>query len=100
MSKKRLLEDYPLVCPFCDEFAYLKPRMKKRVLPDKIYTLRQCSMGHELWSVETIPENQAAIVDELREFAPEIKEWMRNVRESKRIEGTGIGYTQSDENKG
>ena len=100
MSKKRLLEDYPLVCPFCDELAYMKPRKKKRLLPDKIYTLRECPMGHELWSVESIPENQAAVVDELREFDTEIKEWIKYVRESKRTEGTGIGHTQSDEDKG
>lgn len=75
--------ELPLVCPFCDELAYTSHRMRRKCLPDKIYTLRRCSIGHEFWSVETVPENQAEIVDEIKEFAPEIREWMKNVRESK-----------------
>ncbi len=75
-------KEIPLVCPFCDELAYVKQFARRKALPDRIYTLRECVMGHQFWSVETVPENQAEIVNEIREFAPEIKEWMRDVRES------------------
>ena len=82
---KRMMEEYPLVCPFCDEMAYAKPRARKRLLPDKIYSLKQCPMGHEFWAIEYVPENQAQVVDEIRQFSTEMKEWRNDVKQSKLV---------------
>lgn len=69
-----------LVCPFCDELAYIKPYSNKIMLPHKIYTLRQCKMGHEFYSVEEVPENQAAIVDEIREIRKDARDWAKQLK--------------------
>lgn len=87
-----MFEAYPLVCPFCDELAYPSKKMKRRILPDRIYTPRECIMGHEFISVETVPENQAELVQEMREFKKEELGWKRHViSESKRVKE---GYKQ------
>ena len=65
-DKTRLCRKLPLNCPFCDEEAYAEDKVKRIVKPDRIYTLRKCIMGHEFYSVEIIPEDQSAIVDEIR----------------------------------
>lgn len=83
-----------LVCPFCDELAYIKPYSNKIMLPYKIYTLRRCTMGHEFYSVEEVPENQAAIVDEIREFRKDAREWKKYIRKSKLVEN---GYNSTVE---
>ncbi len=66
MDKTLLCRKLPLNCPFCDEIAYPEPGVRRRVTPHKIYTLRQCIMGHEFYSVEEVPENQAEVVLEMR----------------------------------
>lgn len=79
-SKRSMIEDYPMVCPFCDELAYLDPSEKAKVWPHKIIRKRKCIMGHELYSVEEISEDQSAIVDEIREFEKDMREWKSYVR--------------------
>ena len=63
-----------LVCPFCDESAQIIPGTKKIVSPGKVYTKRRCIMGHEVWSVEEIPENQAKVVNEIQKIREYRKE--------------------------
>jgi hypothetical protein len=63
---EKLIKKLPINCPFCDEIAYQKPRVHRVVTENAIYTLRQCIMGHEFYSVETVPENQKEIVNEVR----------------------------------
>lgn len=83
----KIVKAYPLACPFCDELAFPSVKMKRRILPDRIYMPRECIMGHEFYSVEMIPEDQSAIVDEMREFNNEEKEWKKFVNgELKRLE--------------
>ena len=77
---KKWQEEYPLVCPFCDELAYMKPRARKIVLPHKVYTLRVCVMGHEFYSVEEVPENQSEIAEEIRGIKADANEWKRNLK--------------------
>ena len=79
-AKRSLVESYPIVCPFCDELAYLDPTEKARVSPYKIIQKRKCIMGHEIYSVEEVPEDQSAIVDEIREFEADMREWKAYVR--------------------
>ena len=74
-------KEFPLVCPFCDEIAYTKKGVRRIILPNRIYTLRQCIMGHEFYSVEDIPENQAKIVDELRQLKQDSRDWTKSLRE-------------------
>lgn len=54
-----------LVCPFCDEntTALQNGRVYS---PGKIYTPRKCPMGHIVYSVEEIPQNQSKIEDEIQ----------------------------------
>jgi len=61
-----LSKKLPLVCPFCDEPAYQERRTRRVITPHKIYTLRKCPTGHEFYSVEEVPEDQSAIVKEVR----------------------------------
>lgn len=63
--EKQLIKKLPILCPFCDEVAY-QIREHRVVTDYKIYTLRQCIMGHKFYSVEEVPENQAEIVEEIR----------------------------------
>ena len=74
--------EFPLVCPFCDELAYRKKGYRQIVLPHKIYTPRVCIMGHEFYSVEEIPEDQSAIVKEIREIKKDAVEWKRSIKTS------------------
>ncbi len=74
------MQEMPLVCPFCDELAYRDRKKMPVMLPHKIYTRRVCTLGHEFYSVEEIPEDQAAIVDELKEIKQDAKEWKRELR--------------------
>lgn len=49
-----------LVCPFCDEPTKIVPG--KRVMSaNRIYTLRECTEGHTMYSVEHIPANQESV---------------------------------------
>ena len=82
-SNKNLVEGYPLVCPFCDELAYLDNSEKAKVWPHKIIHKRTCIMGHVLYSVEEIPEDQSKIVDELREFSDDMRKWKSYVRKER-----------------
>lgn len=75
--------EVPLVCPFCDELAYTKPHTKRIVLPHKIYTLRQCTMGHEFYSVEEVPEDQSEIAHEIKEIKRDAREWSKQLRDSR-----------------
>lgn len=63
---ERLVRAFPLTCPFCDEPADQIVRSHRKITAHKIYTKRQCTMGHVVWSVEEIPEDQSAIVEELK----------------------------------
>ena len=74
--------NYPLVCPFCDEPAMMRPFYNKVVLPHKIYTLRQCPMGHEFYSVEYVPENQSEIAAQIKEIQADAKEWRKQLRKN------------------
>lgn len=65
-----LIKKLPLNCPFCDEPAY-QTRTHRIVTPTEIYTLRKCIMGHEFYSVESVPENQSEIVNLLRRLKDE-----------------------------
>lgn len=75
---ERLLKTYPLVCPFCDEPAEQVPKSQRKITAHKIYTPRRCTMGHIVWSVEEIPEDQSAIVEELKTI--------REVRHAEKLE--------------
>lgn len=68
MASEKLVKKLPLVCPFCDELAYQERRTRRFITNHRIYTLRQCPMGHEFYSVEEVPENQSEIVKEIREI--------------------------------
>lgn len=72
--------ELPLVCPFCDELSYRKKGYQQIALPHKIYTPRICAMGHEFYSVEEIPEDQSAIVKEIREIKKDAVEWRKQLR--------------------
>lgn len=65
-ENNRLVKVIPLACPFCDEEATQRRRTMRVVTANKIYTQRECIMGHILWSVEEIPQDQSAIVDEIK----------------------------------
>ena len=78
------MEVYPLACPFCDELAYPVKYEKRTFLPNKIYTFRECAMGHRFYSVEEVPEDQSAIVEELREVQRDAKRWKSEVLRTKR----------------
>lgn len=78
------MEVYPLVCPFCDELAYPAKGEKRTILPNKIYILRECNMGHRFYSVEEVPEDQSAIVEELREIQKDARKWKSEVLRAKR----------------
>lgn len=65
-----LIKKLPINCPYCDEPAY-QTRSHRIVLPNEVYTLRKCPMGHEFYSVETAPENQNEIVRLLRSLKDE-----------------------------
>jgi len=82
-AKKNLVEGYPLVCPFCDELAYLDNTEKAKVWPHKIIHRRVCVMGHVTYSVEEIPENQSEIVDQIREFSKDMRAWKSYVRKER-----------------
>lgn len=71
MSKTTLTRKFPLNCPFCDEEAYPEDNTHRVVTPFKIYTMRQCIMGHRFYSVESIPEDQASIDDEVKQIRQE-----------------------------
>ena len=77
MSKETLTRKYPLNCPFCDEPAYPAGNTHRIVSPFAVYTLRECEIGHKFYSVETIPEDQSAVVDEIAR----IKEAMKEIRD-------------------
>ena len=77
----RMLRTYPLVCPFCDEPAEQMPRSQRKITAHKIYTKRQCTMGHIVWSVEEIPEDQSAIIEELKTINEARREEMALLRE-------------------
>lgn len=72
-------KDLPLVCPFCDELAYTRARYARIFLPNKIYTPRECIMGHTFYSVEEIPEDQDAVIQEIAEIRKDYKAWRREV---------------------
>lgn len=74
--------EFPIVCPFCDELAYRKKAHQQIILPHKIYTPRVCAMGHEFYSVEEVPENQSAVVDELRSITKDAREWRKKLMHS------------------
>lgn len=80
------MEVYPLVCPFCDELAYPVKRGARTALPNKIYILRECTMGHRFYSVEEVPDDQSTTVDELREIQKDAKKWKSEVLRSKRAD--------------
>lgn len=69
-----------LNCPFCDEPSYQKKYSKRYYTDFKIYTLRECSMGHQFYSVEFVPENQNEIVDEINRIKQIRREeaWEKN----------------------
>jgi hypothetical protein len=58
----------PINCPFCDEPAYPKKKSYRVVMPHTIFTLRECPMGHQFYSVEEVPEDQSAIVDRIKKY--------------------------------
>lgn len=74
MSDSTLMRKYPLNCPFCDEPAYPAHRTHRIVTPFKVYTLRKCIMGHTFYSVDYIPEDQSAVVDEIHRIKEAEKE--------------------------
>lgn len=76
----KMRQEYPLVCPFCDEIAYAKKGVRRIVLPSRIYVLRKCIMGHEFYSVEDIPENQAEITDEVKQLKRDSREWLKDLK--------------------
>lgn len=71
----------PLVCPFCDEPAFRKKGYRKIFLPHKIYVPRICSMGHEFYSVEYIPEDQSELVKEIRSVKRDAIEWKKQFKD-------------------
>lgn len=71
-----------LVCPFCDELARKKKGYQSIFLPHKIYTPMMCEMGHEFYAVEEVPEDQSAIVSEIREIKKDAREWRQTLRNS------------------
>ena len=80
-----------LNCPFCDEESI--PATDKYILttPDKIYVPRTCIMGHEFISVEYIPENQAEIIQEMKEIR---SRWHENQKREKGGMDRKVGGTQ------
>lgn len=68
-----MVNSHTIVCPFCDEPAHIIPNAKIYT-PGKIYTKRRCMMGHEMYSVEEIPENQARVMDEIEKIRAYRKE--------------------------
>lgn len=76
--------EYPIVCPFCNELAYRKKGTMRIALPHKIYTRRECVMGHKFYSVDEVPENQAEIVAEIREIRKDAREWRNGLKHSKK----------------
>lgn len=76
--------ELPLVCPFCDELADRKKGYPQIALPHKLYTPRVCAMGHEFYSVEIIPEDQSAIVQEIKEIRADARAWRRKIKPSER----------------
>lgn len=83
----KIKQEVPLVCPFCDELAYNKKYVKRIVLPSRIYTLRKCIMGHEFYSVEDVPENQAEIVEEVKQLKRDSREWLKELKEQRKLHG-------------
>lgn len=79
--------DMPLVCPFCDEMAYPKKQSKKICLPNKIYTLRECIMGHTFYSVEEVPDNQDDIAQEISEIRKDATAWRKEMIKYKKQHG-------------
>ena len=65
-----LIKKLTINCPYCDEPAY-QTRKHRIVTPTEIYTLRKCIMGHEFYSVESVPENQNEIVQLVRSLKDE-----------------------------
>lgn len=74
MAHTTLTRKYPLNCPFCDEPAYPANKIHRTVTPFEVYTLRECPMGHNFYSVESIPEDQSEIADRVKA----IREAQRN----------------------
>ena len=58
----------PLNCPFCDELSFQKLRSKRIATSNKIYTKRECIMGHVFYSVEEVPKDQDRIEREIKEI--------------------------------
>ena len=73
-----------LVCPFCDMPAKKKKNYESIMLPHKIYTPMICEMGHEFYSVEEIPEDQSALVKEIREIKSDAIKWKKQLRNLKK----------------
>ena len=69
-----------LVCPFCDELAEKKKGFQPIYTPHKIYTPMMCPMGHEFYSVEEVPEDQSAIVTELKGVRKDAREWKHQLK--------------------
>lgn len=70
---EKLIKKLPINCPFCDEEAYQARRAHRVVTPHRIYTLRECVMGHRFYSIEEVPVDQKEIVEEIRSYKNAIK---------------------------
>ena len=79
--------EMPLVCPFCDELAYPKMQSRKLCLPNKIYTLRECIMGHTFYSVEEVPDSQDKIIQEISEIRKDATEWRKELINQRKQDG-------------
>lgn len=75
-----MLVEYPLVCPFCDELSYRDKKKRQILLPHRKYTKMVCTLGHEFWTIEYAPEDQSAIVDEIKEISRDAREWRRKLK--------------------
>lgn len=90
MGKNTLLPKMPLNCPFCDEPAYMKDHSTRIVTPFKIYTLRECCMGHQFYSIDFAPENQSEVVEEIREFKAERRRIWKETSNARRAKNKGL----------
>lgn len=58
----------PINCPYCDEPAYQRKYYTRLATANAIYTPRECIMGHTFYSVETVPEDQDKVEQEVKEY--------------------------------
>ena len=70
----------PLNCPYCDEPAYRKLHSNRFVRPHKIYTLRQCPMGHTFYTTEEISEDQEEVEQEIADIKAERRRELDHAR--------------------